>query len=117
MNLFFSLTTDAAATGGGGLLFTVGYLALIFGFMWLVMIRPQKKKQKALDQMQSAISVGDSVLTNAGMYGKVVDIVNELLIVEFGMNKGVRIPIQRSSVNSVHEPNLMKNKETTEESK
>lgn len=75
-------------------------------FMWFFIIRPQRKKQKDLAKMQEEIGVGQSVLTAGGLYGKVVDTVNDILIVEFGINKGVRVPVQRSTVMSVAEPDL-----------
>ena len=51
------------------------------------MIRPHRKRQKETEAMQSNVKIGDWVLLNSGMYGKVVNIVNECLIVEFGTNK------------------------------
>ena len=39
------------------------------------------------------LKIGDWVLLNSGMYGKVVNIVNECLIVEFGTNKSIMIPV------------------------
>ncbi len=86
------------------------YYWIIWGgfiaFMWFFIIRPQRKKQKELAKMQDEIGVGQSILTAGGLYGKVVDTVNDILIVEFGINKGVRIPVQRSTVMSVAEPDL-----------
>lgn len=107
-NLFSLLEGTAAAepkSGGSTLLLVVVYGAF-FAFMWFVLIRPQRKKQKEVARIQNEIAVGDSVLTSGGLYGKVVDTVNDVLIVEFGMNKGVRVPVQRSAVATVAEPDL-----------
>ena len=89
----------------------VAYFVFLFGIMWFIMIRPQRKREKAMQEMQQAIKVGDMVLTNSGMYGKVVDIVNNLFILEFGLNKGIRIPVEKSAITSVKEPNLSTAKE------
>lgn len=109
---------DTANSSGGSSIFT---LVLIYGaffaFMWFVLIRPQRKRQKEVGKMQSELAIGQSVLTSGGLYGKVIDIVNDTIIVEFGMNKGVRIPVQRSSVASITEPELSLAKTTNEESK
>ncbi|GMQ57861.1 hypothetical protein AN1V17_22560 [Vallitalea sediminicola] len=86
-------------------------MVILFGFMYLMLIRPQKKRQKQVDQMQSSINIGDSVMTNGGFYGKVVDSVNNVLIVELGTNKSVRVPIERNAVAAVKEPDLTINRD------
>lgn len=96
------------------LLSTVGYMAFFFGIMWLFIIRPQKKRDKQVAQMQAQIKVGDYVLLNTGMYGKIVDVVNDLFIVELGLNKSVRIPVKKAAVASVEIPNLTINKAAEE---
>lgn len=87
----------------------------LFAFMWFVLIRPQRKRQKETESLQSSIQTGDSVLLSGGMYGKVVDTVNDVLIVELGTNKSVRVPVQRGGVISITEPDLSIVKESTEE--
>ena len=90
------------------------YFVFLFGIMWFIMVRPQRKREKAMMEMQAAIKVGDMVVTNTGMYGKVVDIVNDLFVIEFGLNKGIRIPVEKSSISGVREPNLSIAKEVEE---
>ncbi len=87
------------------------YFAFLFGIMWFIMIRPQNKRRKEALAMQEAIKVGDMVVTNAGMYGKIVDVVNDLFIIEFGLNKGIRIPVEKAAVTSVKTPNMSTAKE------
>ncbi|HHX62827.1 MAG TPA: preprotein translocase subunit YajC [Epulopiscium sp.] len=87
------------------------YFAFLFGVMWFIMVRPQRKREKAIQEMQASIKVGDMVLTNAGMYGKVIDSVNNIFIIEFGLNKGIRIPVEKNAIASVKEPNLSVAKE------
>ena len=97
------LTADAAATGtaaGVGIIMII-YLVLIFGFMYFIMIRPQKKEQKKIAAMLSTLEIGDSVLTNSGFYGTVIDITDDDVIVEFGNNKNCRIPMQKSAIAQV----------------
>ncbi|MGL4799156.1 MAG: preprotein translocase subunit YajC [Cellulosilyticaceae bacterium] len=104
MNTVLGFT--AQPSGMMMILSTVGYMAFFFGIMWLFIIRPQKKRDKQIQEMQQAIKVGDSVLLNTGIYGKVVDIINDLFIIEFGLNKSVRIPVKQAAVAGVGEPNL-----------
>lgn len=94
------------AGGAGGLIITVGYLVIIFGVMWLLIIRPQKKREKQHQEMVSNIGTGDSVVTNTGFYGKVVDVTEGCFIIEFGTNRGIRIPVEKSEVAGIKTPNL-----------
>jgi len=48
--------------------------------------------------MLSELETGDSVLTNSGFYGIVIDITDDTVIVEFGNNKNCRIPMQKSAI-------------------
>ena len=83
------------------LIVMVVYIVAMLGFMYLVMIRPQKKEQKRLQQMIREMEVGDSVLTTSGFYGVVIDITENDVIVEFGSNKNCRIPMQKSAITEV----------------
>ena len=65
------------------------------------MIRPQKKEQKKVAAMLSALEVGDCVLTSSGFYGIVIDITDDTVIVEFGNNKNCRIPMQKTAISQV----------------
>lgn len=108
MNLTAAFLFAGATEGGApvGWITTILYFALIIGMMWFLMIRPQKKREKEISAMQSAIKVGDSVLTVGGLFGKVVDVGTDVFVVEFGLNKGVRIPVQKDRIASVKEPNM-----------
>jgi preprotein translocase subunit YajC len=112
MNLLVFLT--AGTEGSGGMAQILVLYAAIFAIFWFFLIRPQKKKQKAIQTMQDSISVGDSVLTSGGLYGKVIDKVNDVYMVEFGTNKSVRVPVQKSAIVSITEPDLTITKEIEE---
>ena len=110
-------TVLLTVAGGGamGIGVTVAYMAVFFLIMWFLIIRPQRKREKEVANMQSNIKVGQYVLLNSGAYGKVVDIVNDLFIIEFGLNKGVRIPVKKIAVAAVQEPNLAVGKKAEDE--
>ena len=100
----YSILANATTGGSGGMLRMILWLVIIFAFMYFLMIRPQKKEQKKKDLMLSEVAVGDSVLTTAGFYGTIIDIVDDTVIVEFGNNKNCRIPMQNSSIADVEKP-------------
>ena len=84
-----------------GMVGMIIWLVVIFGFMYFLMIRPQKKEQKKKDLMLSEVAVGDTVLTTSGFYGTIIDIVDDTVIVEFGNNKNCRIPMQKAAIADV----------------
>lgn len=99
------LTTTTTASGGmtlGMMLIWIVIMAAVFYFMG---IRPQKKQQRAMEAMQSSLAPGDSVLTSSGFYGVIIDVMEEVVIVEFGNNKNCRIPMKKSAVVEVEKPN------------
>ena len=89
------------AQSGMGLGVTIIWMVILFGIMYFLMIRPQKKEQKRLAAMLSAMEVGDSVVTTSGFYGVVIDMTEEDVIVEFGNNKNCRIPMRKEAIAEV----------------
>lgn len=113
-----------ASTSDGGILsglmnnsgmLIVGYCVLLVVVMYFFSIRPNQKKEKQLAEQRSAIAVGDMVVTNHGMFAKVVDITHECFVLEFGMNKGVNIPVLKGEVFGKREPNLSNEAPVVEE--
>lgn len=106
--MFQFLTTEAGATQPMSPVGTLLYWVVLigaFGLMFYFMaIRPQKKQQKKMEELMASIAIGDSVLTTAGFYGVVIDVMDEVIIVEFGNNKNCRIPMKKSSVVEVEKP-------------
>lgn len=100
------LLEAAAGQAQGSMLPMLGIYAVFIVILYFVMIRPQRKRQKQTEAMQSSVKIGDWVLLNSGMYGKVVNIVNDCLMVEFGSNKSVIIPVLRSQIAAMEEPDL-----------
>ena len=93
-------------SGMNPIVMVVLYCVVILAIFYIFSIKPQRKKDKALQEMRESIKVGDSVLLSTGFYGKVVDVTAECYIIEFGTNKGIRIPVVKQSVYAVKEPNL-----------
>ena len=79
-------------------LWIVVYVIAIFGFMYFMAIRPQKKQEKRQKSLMESIEIGDSVLTSSGFYGMIIDVSEDTVIVEFGGNKNCRIPMQKSAI-------------------
>ena len=96
-----SAAAGASAAGWGGMIL---WLVILFAFMYIFMIRPQKKEQQKKNSMLSELAVGDTVLTTSGFYGTIIDIEDDTVIVEFGSNKNCRIPMQKAAISDVEKP-------------
>ncbi|MEF9984075.1 MAG: preprotein translocase subunit YajC [Oscillospiraceae bacterium] len=77
----------------------IGLLALMFGFLYFFMIRPQKKKDKELANMRSALDVGDEIITIGGIIGIVVSIKDDTLVIETGSDRS-KIRISKWAIQS-----------------
>lgn len=110
MNNFLVLAADTASQSTSGswimVVLQIGILGLLLYFM---LIRPQKKQQRQMQSLLSTLATGDSVLTSSGFYGVVIDVMDEIVIVEFGNNKNCRIPMKKSAVVEIEKPNTEKN--------
>ena len=77
------------------------WMVVLFGIMYFLMLRPQKKEQKRLQAMLNDMEVGDSIVTTGGFYGVIIDMTDEDVIVEFGNNKNCRIPMRKQAIAEV----------------
>ncbi|MCQ2396489.1 MAG: preprotein translocase subunit YajC [Lentisphaeria bacterium] len=55
----------------------------IFGLMYFLMIRPQQKKQKQMQEMLSKVKAGDKVMLNSGALGTIVSVAEKTVRVSF----------------------------------
>ena len=89
------------ASSGMGMVGAIVWMVVLFGIMYFLMLRPQKKEQKRLQAMLNDMEVGDSIVTTGGFYGVVIDMTEEDVIVEFGNNKNCRIPMKKQAIAEV----------------
>ena len=84
-------------TGGTGGLFTAFVpLILIFVVFYFLLIVPQRKKQKAQQEMIRNLKKGDKVITNGGLYGTITKLKKNYIEVEVANQ--VTLRVQRGSV-------------------
>ncbi|MCI1779313.1 MAG: preprotein translocase subunit YajC [Bacteroidales bacterium] len=99
MNFLTILQASApkAAQGGGTWSFLI-MMILIFVVMWLLMIRPQQKKQKELAKFRNSLKKGDKVVTVGGLYGTVIEIKEGTPYLMISVDTNVKLKIDRNSV-------------------
>ena len=75
-------------------------MALIFGGMYFLMIRPQKKREKEIKAMRDSVSAGDEVITIGGIHGKVIKVKDEVVTLEMPFAKQ-RLNFSKWAIGSV----------------
>lgn len=78
---------------------------IIFGGMYLIMVRPQQKRRKQEEELKKNLQLGDEITTIGGIVGRIINIKDDTdsLIIESGSNK---IRIKKWAVSSVDNKNV-----------
>ncbi len=95
---------DPAAEGMGFMALAIQFLPIvaIFAIMYFVLIRPQRKKEKATREMLAQLKVGDNCVTIGGIVGKVCNIKDDIITLEIGQDK-TKIKFERWAIKSTDE--------------
>jgi preprotein translocase subunit YajC len=74
-------------------------MAVLFGLMYFMMIRPQMKRQKEHRALIAGLAKGDEVVTNGGIAGRVEEVGETFITVEIAAN--VKVKVQKGAVQQV----------------
>jgi len=91
--------SDALAQGGGasGSPFpSLIMLLVLFGLFYMLLIRPQQKRQKEHREMTTNLAKGDEVVTQGGVLGRITKVSDAFVTVEIA--EGTEIVLQRAAV-------------------
>ena len=89
-----------AAPAGGGSGLTVLLPLLLIPVLYIVMIRPQQKRQKQWQSMLTSIKAGDKVTTAGGIRGTIISIKDDAIIVKVAPD-GIKMEVAKSAIASV----------------
>jgi preprotein translocase subunit YajC len=84
--------------GGGFLIFLVA----MFAIMYFLLIRPQRAKQRAAQDLLSQLAPGDEIVTIGGIYGDVVEVYEDKVVLEIA--EDVHIEVARKAVAQIVQP-------------
>ncbi len=107
MNFTF-LQAEQAAQPQGSMMPMLIMLVAMFVIMYFFMIRPQKKRQKELQQWRNSLQVGTEVVLDGGIRGKIKDLNPEKSYMIVEIAKGVNIEVDRNSVYADMEQQMQK---------
>jgi len=77
-------------------------LLAMFAVLYFVLVRPQRGRERTRQQMLGGLKVGDEVITGGGIYGEVVQLDSERVMVEIDEN--VRIAVARQAIAAIVPP-------------
>lgn len=86
-NLYFLEATTSTTTKTNSPVGMIVMVAVLFGAMYFLMIRPQKKQQKKDQEMRDSTQVGDEVTTIGGIIGRVVTVKEDSIVIETGADR------------------------------
>ncbi len=89
MHLFSIIAADSG--GGGGSFVSIGVLLLIPVAMYFLLIRPQRRRQRAQQELQSSLDVGDEVMTASGIYGFITGFEDDKVWIEIDDDVQIRV--------------------------
>ena len=100
INLFVApLTADPGTTTGSSWITFLPLVALVVAFYFFV-IRPQQKQEKKKRSMLGALKTGDLINTVGGIYGRIVEMADDVVTIEVGSEK-TRLVVARWAVANV----------------
>jgi len=81
----------AQASGPADLLSQFLPIILLFLGMWFLIIGPQRKRQKAHEDMLSKLQTGDSIVTSGGIFGTITNVKEDRLVVRIADSTKVEL--------------------------
>jgi preprotein translocase subunit YajC len=75
-------------------------IVMMVGIFYFFMIRPESKKKKKLAEMRSSLTVGDTITTIGGIFGKVVSVDEDKITFETSEDR-VRIQVAKWAISTV----------------
>ena len=92
--------TTAATGGAGDMVSMLLMMAVMVGVFYFMLIRPQRKKDKAVKNMLENLKVGDRIWTIGGFYGTVAGLKDDTVTLTMGSLQNT-VVIKRSAVGGV----------------
>lgn len=95
-SLAYALGTGGGAGGQGGGYQSLLFIGIMFAIFYFLLIRPQQKKAKQHRELLGALKVGDKVITNGGLHGKITGMKETMVTVEIAPK--IRVKVSRGSI-------------------
>ena len=74
-------------------------MVLLFAMMYFMMIRPESKRKKRLQEMRDGLKKGDTITTIGGIVGKIVRVNSDTIVFETGEDR-VRLEVAKWAIST-----------------
>lgn len=101
-NLYATSTGGSDLVGGSGT-FTIVWLVIMVALFYFMLIRPQKKKEKADRQLRASLQAGDKIVTIGGFTGRILSVKDDEVTFETGAAK-TRLTVKKWAIQTREGP-------------
>lgn len=104
MNIFYNLIGQATGQapglfGGNNLYSTIFMIVAMLAIFYFLLVMPQNRKKKAMEQMLNSMKSGDKVVTIGGIHGKIVSVKDKEIVLKVDAN--TEITFEKSAISKV----------------
>ena len=92
-------SSSPGTSSQGGLLGAMIPFALFFLIFYFLLIRPQQKQKREHQKLIANLKKGDRILTGGGIYGTIVGVKDEIVVLRLAEN--VKIELAKNSISQV----------------
>ena len=83
--------------------YTIIYFGVLIGIMYLIIFLPQRRREKKNREMLNTLQVGLNVTTIGGVMGKVMNIKDDEITIESGIEK-TKLKVRKWAIKEVEKP-------------
>ena len=94
-------SSSSGTTGGGWMSWII--IIVMFAALYFFMIRPQNKKDKEARNMRNNLKPGDEIVTIGGIYGKIVRVTEDRVVIMVGSEK-VKLEMAKNAISGLADP-------------
>ncbi len=84
-------------------------MLLVFVLFYFLIIVPQRKRQRATEDMLNNLKAGDKIVTSGGLYGQIVSVREDKRTVQLKIAENVRVEVARTAISGLQETPEQKN--------
>ena len=93
---------QGGANGGPPAIYNIGFLVLLVGIFYVLLLRPEQKRRKEQEQLLGGLKRNDQVVMMSGIHGRIVGLDDKVVTVEIAPKVAVRV--DRSAIQGVEKP-------------
>lgn len=103
----------SADAGGPPAIYNIGFLLVLVGIFYLLLLRPEQKRRREHEQLLAGLKRNDHVVLSCGTHGRVVALTEKVLTVEIAPK--LHVQVDRAAIQRVEQPAVAEVREREKE--